>query len=83
MENWNCPKHGSTDFGFAFVCKHLSLETGVGFHIVPDNAADEVEPRPPALCYVCEGKRKQNGGYETSRICAICYDEIKSRYSAQ
>ena len=72
---WSCPKHGTESFGFAFLCSHLAAGVGTGFHVVPD---DEGELRPPALCDACETKRQRSGGFESSRVCAACYDEIKA-----
>src|ERR1039457_1551690 len=75
---WSCPKHGTGRFGFAFLCSHLASGTGTGFNIVPD-ANEQTESRPPAICDACEVDRKRHGGYNSSRVCAVCYDEIKAR----
>ena len=37
------------------------------------------ESRPPAICDECEVDRKRHGGYSSSRVCAVCYDEIKTQ----
>ena len=79
MENWNCPKHGSTDFGFAFLCEHLLTGSGVGFNVAEDDEKDE--PRPPALCDDCEEKSRAGGGHRISRICGVCYHEIRQQNS--
>lgn len=42
---WNCSKHGSGSFGFAFLCSHLAFGTGTGFNTLVDD--DENESRPP------------------------------------
>lgn len=42
---WNCSKHGSGSFGFAFLCSHLASGTGTGFNTLVDD--DENESRPP------------------------------------
>jgi hypothetical protein len=76
---WSCPKHGSGPFGFAFVCTHLALGAGPGFNPVPDSE-EENESRSPALCDACEVERTRTGGYESSRGCAACYDEIKAQH---
>jgi DNA-binding GntR family transcriptional regulator len=45
---------------------------------VPD--VDEAnESRPPAICDACEVERKRHGGYSSSRVCAVCYVEIKAQ----
>jgi hypothetical protein len=75
----SCPKHGSDSFGFAFVCTHLASRTRTGFNLVPDSD-EENESRPSALCDVCGVERKRTGGYQSSRVCAVCYDEIKGRH---
>ena len=74
--DWNCPKHGTDSFGFAFLCSHLASGTGTGFNTVPD---DENELRPPALCDACEAERSHSGGFHSSRVCGVCYDEIKAQ----
>ena len=76
---WNCQKHGSGSFGFAFVCSHLGSRTGTGFNLVPDSD-EENESRPPAVCDTCEIERKRTGGYQSSLVCAACYDEIKGHH---
>ena len=75
---WDCPKHGSSSFGFAFLCAHLAAGIGTGFHPVPD-PDEEDEARPPALCDACEVRRMHSGAYQSSRVCAMCYDEIKAQ----
>jgi hypothetical protein len=74
----SCPKHGESPFGFAFLCSHLASGKGTGFNEVPD--VDEAyESRPLAICDACEAERKRHGGYSSSRVCAVCYDEIKAQ----
>ncbi len=75
---WRCPRHGTDTFGFAFLCSHLEDGGGTGFNLVLD-ANDENELQPPAICDECEMERSRSGGYGSSRLCAICYDEIKAR----
>ena len=75
---WRCPKHESSSFGFAFLCAHLASGTGAGFHQVLDEDGEN-EPRPPALCDNCEQERKRSGAYQSSRVCAACYDEVKAQ----
>jgi hypothetical protein len=74
---WISPKHGSDSFGFAFLCSHLASRVGTGFHVVPDDE-HENEPRPPALCDACEAARRSSGGFQSSRVCGACYDEVKA-----
>jgi hypothetical protein len=76
---WSCSKHGADSFGFAFLCSHLASGTGTGFNSVPD-AVDENESRPPAICDACEAERNCSGAYRSSRVCAVCYDEVKAHY---
>jgi len=75
---WSCSKHGSVSFGFAFLCSHLASGAGTGFNLVPDGD-DENELRPPAICDACDLERSRSGGYGSSRVCGICYDEIEAR----
>jgi hypothetical protein len=72
---WTCPKHGTDSFGFAFLCSHLASGTGTGFHVFRDV---ENESRPPALCDACETDRRHSDGFQSSRVCGACYDEIKA-----
>ena len=81
MENmhFSCPKHAPGSYGFAFLCAHLASGTGSGFNPVHD-VDEEDEPRPPVLCDICKIERERTGGYQSSRVCAACYDEIKAKY---
>ena len=76
--NWQCTKHASQLFGFAFACGHIVSGTGQGFHTEPDDT-EEAEERPSAWCDECEAQHLKTGEYHTVRICAACYDEAKSR----
>lgn len=74
--NWQCSKHASDLFGFAFACLHIVAGTGLGFHT---DLKDTEEERPSAWCDECEAQHLRTGEYHTMRICAACYDEAKSK----
>lgn len=78
-DEWSCPKHGTDTFGFALLCSHLASGSGTGFNAVPD-VHDENESRPLAICDACEMERERSGSYRSSRVCAVCYDEIKAKH---
>ena len=77
--NWQCSRHASHLFGFAFACRHLITGIGHGFHADPGDAEEAEEERPPAWCDECQAQHLRTGEHHTMRVCAACYDEAKSK----
>jgi hypothetical protein len=78
----SCERHG--DRREAFVCEHLVLGTGLGFH---HENGERGNPYPDAWCSNCERIRMEYGGWneqsealiKVKLVCGDCYMEIKAR----
>jgi len=76
-----CARHGPSQT--TFVCQHLSLGSGLGFHCFDDPG----NPRPDAWCDACNAHFLEEGEWNerneaiagVKAICAGCYDSAEAR----
>jgi hypothetical protein len=77
----HCERHG--DMQEAFVCEHLLNGIRRGFF----TGSEDTSSRPDAWCSICEGIRREHGGWNSESealisvklVCGGCYDEIRAR----
>lgn len=76
----HCAHHGET--AAAFICQHLRLGRGLGFHTATEDLTDRW---PDAWCSACDAAFQREGAWtDTSEppitfLCTGCYEVVRDR----